>query len=182
MESAAHISIQRADAVIALGDTMANHLMESGGRIRVVHNWGSDNIEPRPTEDHPLRHAWGWHDKFVVLYSGNLGLPHEFETILEAAHRLRSDRHILFAFVGDGARMAAAKADAERLDHPNLEFRPYVADHDLASLLTASDVHIISLRNEATGLSVPSKTYNILAAGKPILFVEIGRASCRERV
>ena len=171
LESAARTSIQRADAVIALGNTMANHLMKSGGRIRVVHNWGSDNIEPRPTAEHPLRNAWGWHDKFVVLYSGNFGLPHEFDTILEAAHRLQSDRHILFAFVGDGARMAATKADAERLNHPNLEFRPYVADHDLPSLLTAGDVHIVSLRNEATGLSVPSKTYNILAAGKPILFV-----------
>ena len=89
---------------------MANHLLESGERIRVVHNWGSDNIKPRPTEDHPLRNAWGWHDKFVVLYSGNIGLAHEFDTILEAADRLRSNRHILFAFVGDGPRMAATKA------------------------------------------------------------------------
>ena len=171
LESAAHIPIRQADDVIALGDTMANHLLESGERIRVVHNWGSDNIKPRPTEDHPLRNAWGWHDKFVVLYSGNIGLPHEFDTILEAADRLRSNRHILFAFVGDGPRMAATKAAAERLDHPNIEFRPHVADHDLSNLLTASDVHLISLRDEATGLSVPSKTYNILAAGRPILFV-----------
>ncbi len=166
-------TLERADAVIALGDDMALHIKPySNGSTRVVHNWADgDRITPRGDGAHPLRTEWGWDGKFVVAYSGNMGLVHEFDTILDAATRLDGDDRYLFCFIGGGAREAEVRREAARRRLRNVEFRDFVPDDQLADTLTAPDVHLVSLRDDLAGLSVPSKTYGILAAGKPMAFV-----------
>jgi glycosyltransferase involved in cell wall biosynthesis len=169
----AGFTLRRANGVIALGETMAARLRAAGvPRVSVVHNWADgEAIRPRPAADHALRHAWGWKDRFVVLYSGNLGLVHDFDTVLGAAERLRDERRVLFAFVGDGPRRAYVKREVARRGLRNVEFRPHVARDDLGQSLTAGDVHLVTLREGLEGLVVPSKIYGILAAGRPTLYV-----------
>jgi glycosyltransferase involved in cell wall biosynthesis len=169
----ADFTLRRAQGVIALGETMADRLRAAGvPRVTVVHNWADgDAIRPRPAAGHALRHAWGWKDRFVVLYSGNLGLVHEFDTVLGAAERLRDENRVLFAFVGDGPRRAYVKREVARRGLGNVEFRPHVARDDLGQSLTAGDVHLVTLREGLAGLVVPSKIYGILAAGRPTLYV-----------
>ena len=65
---------------------------------------------PCPATGHPLRESLGLADKFVAMYSGNLGLAHSFDEFLEAARRLRDRPDIVFLFVGDGPRMAEVRA------------------------------------------------------------------------
>ena len=61
-----------------------------------------DEIYPVDRESNPLRQSLGLDDKFVAMYSGNLGLAHSFDEFLEAARRLRDRDDIVFLFVGDG--------------------------------------------------------------------------------
>jgi len=154
-------TLRRTDVAIALGPTMARRLRECGAtRIHTV-----------PVAGHALRAAWGWGNRFVVLYSGNLGLAHDFDTILDAAELLRGGPDVRFAFVGAGPRRDAVQAEVRRRGLQNVEFRPHVERPQLGQSLTAGDLHLVTLREGVAGLVVPSKIYGILAAGRPTLYV-----------
>ncbi|HXV76594.1 MAG TPA: glycosyltransferase family 4 protein [Candidatus Polarisedimenticolaceae bacterium] len=170
--------LRAADVVVALGETMATRLGEAGARrVETVHNWADgEAIRPLPTDGHALRRAWGWNARTVVQYSGNMGLAHEFDTVLDAAAGLLHRPEILFAFVGGGPRRAEVEQQARRRGLRNVEFRPWVAQDRLGESLTAGDVHLVTLRPGLEGLLVPSKIYGILAAGRPTLYV--GPARC----
>jgi colanic acid biosynthesis glycosyl transferase WcaI len=165
--------LKGADRVVALGEFMADHLKRAGARhVETVHNWADgEAIRPRSVEAHPLREAWGWQHRFVVLYSGNLGLAHEFETALDAAEMLRERADVLLAFVGSGPQAARVEAEVRRRGLTNVEFRPWMPLEQLGSSLTAGDVHLVTLRCDLSGLLVPSKIYGILAAGRPAIYV-----------
>jgi glycosyltransferase involved in cell wall biosynthesis len=170
--------LRTADVVVALGESMSDRLRSAGAsRVEVVHNWADgEAIRPRPTSGHALRTEWGWDGRFVVMYSGNLGLAHEFDTVLEAARILRTREEILFAFVGAGPRRDDVERRSRELGLSNVEFRPWVEQDRLGESLTAGDVHLVTLRERLTGLLVPSKIYGILAAGRATLFV--GPSGC----
>jgi glycosyltransferase involved in cell wall biosynthesis len=170
---ASSATVRAQDAVIALGASMAARLRVAGARrVEVVHNWSDENtvLPIRPSESR-LRHEWGWDDRFVVLYSGNLGLAHEFDTVLGAADRLRTDPGILFAFVGAGPRLSYVERRRDELGLTNIEIRRPVARGVLSDSLAAGDLHLITLKRGVPGLLVPSKIYGILAAGRPTLYV-----------
>ncbi len=178
LDKTARIPLGHADVVIALGDDMAAKLEPySNGNMRVVRTWADgDRITPRETRDHPLRKEWGWEGKFVVAYSGNMGHVHEFDTILEAATRLDDDDRYLFCFMGGGPRTEAVKKEADKRNLTNIEFRDYVPEEELPLSLTAPDIHVVTLREDLAGLSIPSKTYSVLAAGKPVAFIGPGES------
>jgi len=165
--------VATADRTVALGSRMAE-LLESQGarRVDVIDNWcDGEAIRPRASEEHPIRRRHGWDGKFVVLYSGNMGLAHEFDTVLDAAAELAARPEILFAFVGGGARLAEIKHGAAERGLKSVEFHPWVAPAELSDGLTAGDLHLITLREGIEGLLVPSKIYGVLAAGRPALHV-----------
>jgi colanic acid biosynthesis glycosyl transferase WcaI len=167
-------ALRAADANVVVGEGMAEIVRKRGiapERIRVIPNWCDDEeIRPIPHLDNSLRRQWGLTDHFVVGYSGNLGRGHEFETVLAAAERLRSDRRLCFLFIGGGKKFAelAHSVQERRLDHL-FRFLPYQERSVLKLSLGAADVHLISLRPELEGLVVPSKFYGIAAAGRPII-------------
>jgi colanic acid biosynthesis glycosyl transferase WcaI len=164
-------TLREADLVIALGDTMAESLRDLGGRnVVVVHNWADgDAIRPMLAEDSSWRRAQGWDGRLSVIYSGNMGLAHEFETVLDAAAQLGDEAR--FAFVGGGPRRAEVEEGVARRGLSNVEFHQPVPREGLGDLLAAGDVHIVMLRPGMPGLLVPSKLYGILAAGRPVVYV-----------
>jgi glycosyltransferase involved in cell wall biosynthesis len=166
-------TLRRSDAVVALGETMGSRLARvRGSEPTVVHNWADgDTIRPRGNEGHALRAEWGWNGRFVVLYSGNMGLAHEFGTVLDAAESLRERSDVGFAFVGSGPRRAEVEARVGERGLANVEFLPYQPRERLGESLTAGDVHLVTLRERMAGLLVPSKIYGILAAGRPTVYV-----------
>lgn len=166
--------LRRSDRVVALGDAMAQRLRAGGApEVSVIHNWADGRaIQPTPTAGHPLRSRWGWEGRFVVLYSGNMGLMHEFDTVLEAAALLLpAEPQVLFAFVGGGPRRPEVEARVRQLGLKNVEFRAAVARSELGQSLTSGDLHLVTLSGRAAGLLVPSKIYGVLAAGRPTLYV-----------
>jgi glycosyltransferase involved in cell wall biosynthesis len=106
-----------------------------------------------------------------VGYSGNFGRAHEFQTILEAAEQLAGVPTIRFLFIGDGAQLYSLRQEVDHRGLPNVLFQPYQPREQLAYSLSASDLHLVSLRPALEGLIVPSKFYGIAAAGRPILFM-----------
>lgn len=166
-------TLRNTDLVIALGESMAVRLRQLGARnVAVVHNWSDVTpLSQEASDVAAFRAERGWGDRFVVLYSGNMGLAHEFETLLDAAEKLREDASVLFAFVGGGPRRAEVEAEVARRRLPNVTFHPSVPRAELSASLAAADLHVVTLRPGLPGLLVPSKIYGILAAARPVLYV-----------
>ena len=179
------VSLRAAVANVVVGERMAEVLRKrriSPETVHVIPNWCDDEeIRPLASVNNPLRREWGLEDRFVVGYSGNLGRAHEFETVLDAADRLRHDRRLCFLFIGGGKKFAelAHSARERGLDHL-FRFLPYQERNVLKLSLGVPDIHLISLKPELEGLIVPSKLYGIAAAGRGIIAVaaadgEVGR-------
>src|SRR5215207_1521764 len=170
--------LRNADRIIVLGECMRERIEEKAGagadgRIDVIHNWADgEKIAPLAHgEDNPFRREQDLGERFVVLFSGNFGRVNEFATVLDAARRLRAREDVIFLFVGDGARASEIEDFARRESLSNVRMLPYQPRAALRHSLAAGDGHLVTLAEGLAGLSVPSKAYGILAAGRPVLFV-----------
>jgi colanic acid biosynthesis glycosyl transferase WcaI len=166
---------RRADKVVVLGPYMADRIMAKrvrADRVVTIPVWSRrDEIYPLPRFGHPLRESLGLADKFVAMYSGNLGLAHSFDEIIGAARQLRDHPEIVFLFVGDGPRMAEVRAAQQAGDLTNIRFLDYFPRDQLHASLSIADVHLISMRREMTGIVVPGKLYGAMASARPTLFI-----------
>ena len=164
-----------ANHVVALGRDMAQ-LVEDKSRARakvsVIPNWGDvDGILPMDKQENKLLQELGIEDKFVVHYSGNHGRTHDLLSLVEAAELLKDERDIHFLFIGEGSGKAGAVSHANALGLNNVIFRTLVDRSELNTSLNASDLSVVALKSGMAGISVPSRLYNIMAAGKPVLAV-----------
>jgi glycosyltransferase involved in cell wall biosynthesis len=161
----ADFSRKEADGIIVLGDEMKTRLVARGipeHKIVVVENWADgDEIVPGPFQDGPL----------VVHYSGTFGLAHEMNTIAEAMRQLRDNQRFRFVFVGGGARRMQLEGFCRQEGIRNAEFRSYTSRSELPRSLTEGHVGLVTQIPETVGSIVPSKTYGIMAAGRPMLYV-----------
>ncbi len=167
-------TLRGADRVVVLGSCMEERVLSYGApreRVEVIRNWADDRaIRPVAADGNPFRAEQGWEGKFVVMYSGNMGVAHRFDDILEVARRRRNDPRLVFAFVGDGMRRREIEAYREEHGLGNVALLPYQSVDRLPLSLGAGDLHFVSLRDGFEGTVVPSKTYGIMAAARPILY------------
>jgi colanic acid biosynthesis glycosyl transferase WcaI len=161
----ADFSRRRADGIIALGDEMKARLVARGipeHKILVAENWADGcEILPAPLKEGPL----------VVHYSGTFGLAHEENTITGTMRELRDDSRFRFVFAGGGARSEQLKQFCQTERIRTVEFRPYAERSDLGRSLAEGHVGLVTQIPETMGAVVPSKTYGIMAAGRPVLYV-----------
>lgn len=170
-------SLKQCDQIIAVGRCMKARLQERGvaeSLIRVIPNWTDVNRfsgESSP-DNNAFRREFELEDRFVVMYSGNLGMAHPFRPILEAARILQLDApQICFVFVGSGARLGEVKETVSRFRLENVRFAPFQPTERLADSLAAADLHLAAMFPKLSGLVVPSKVYGALAAGRPCVFI-----------
>lgn len=162
------------NAVITIGRDAERPLLSYSGmtrsKIRFIPNWATLVPSVRPvTPDNPFRK--GLAGRFVVGLSGNLGFTHDPEIVFEAARLLENEGQIHFLLSGWGIgfdRLKQLQADANL---SNVSFVARVDDAELEALLAAADVWIIPYRKDVAGVSVPSRFYNLLAVGRPVLLV-----------
>jgi glycosyltransferase involved in cell wall biosynthesis len=163
-----------ADFVVDLGAYMRDRVLRKGvpvGKAHTVNIWGG-RMDANPTRGvNPLTRYLGLEGRFVVMYSGNAGIVHDFGAIFEAMRLLRDDPRIYFLFVGDGPRRAEVEQFAEQEGLTNFAYHDYFPRDMLRHSLSVANVHLISLRQRFVGISVPSKLYGAMASSRPILFV-----------
>ena len=168
-------SLGRMDQVVVIGRCMERYFLSYGLSARTlinISNWADGrHLRPAPRDNNEFLHQHGLEDRFVVMYSGNHGVVHEFDTIFALIRETKSVPRICFCFVGEGAwkRKLMDTAYAEGWQH--VVFLPYQPKALLQSSLSAADMHLVSLRTEMEGLSIPSKIYGVLAVGRPVIFI-----------
>jgi glycosyltransferase involved in cell wall biosynthesis len=141
-------------------------------KMALVTPWAEPAPSTRiPIAENPFRLRHNLVGKFVVIYAGNLGLGHDTQTLLGAMERFREDDAIRFVFVGGGRRMKDIQDVVDAKGLTNVLMLDYLPREELAGMLSAADVHLISQAPDTSGLIVPSKLYGILAAGRPCIYV-----------
>jgi colanic acid biosynthesis glycosyl transferase WcaI len=165
--SIADFSRRHCDGIIALGACMKARLTARGidpRKIVVAENWA----DGKAIHPYPRLHD---QDQLVLLYSGNLGLAHDVETIAGAILRLREDHRFRFVFVGGGSRRPELAALAQTHQIHSIKLLPYAPREGLGRSLAAGDIGLVTQLDASCGTVVPSKIYGILAAGRPVLFI-----------
>ena len=163
-----------ADRIVVISDGFARNLRAKGvpdAKLAVLPNWvDTDFLRPGP-KDNPVSRRHGLRDRFVVMYSGTISISSDraLERTLEAAALLAGERDVLFVVVGEGLRKEAVREKAAALGLANVLFLPFVPYPELPDLLASSDVLLVPLDQDKSDLSVPSKLYTFMAAGRPIL-------------
>jgi colanic acid biosynthesis glycosyl transferase WcaI len=163
------ITYRRAAAVTVLSDDLRRNVAAKVGEggadtVHVIPNFvDTDAIRPLPRTTR-YRAELGIGDQPVVLYAGNVGFSQSLDLVLDAARRLPE---VTFVINGDGAARPELERSAASL--PNVRFADYQPASRLAEVLATGDVHLVPLRAGLGDVSVPSKTYSSLAAGRPVV-------------
>jgi len=163
------ISYERSDAVVVLSDDLRDNVAAKIGRrhrqkVVVIPNFvDSEFITPLPRNT-AYRTELGIGDEQVVMYAGNVGFSQSLDLVVEAARRIPE---ATFVINGDGSGREHFEKTAAGT--PNIRFNGYQPKARVPEVLATGDIHVVPLRKGLGAVSVPSKTYSILAAGRPVV-------------
>jgi colanic acid biosynthesis glycosyl transferase WcaI len=165
---------QSADRIVVLGRDMASvvrdKLRGNLDKLSIIPNWGDiDTILARPAGTSILRTEMNLQHAFVVEHLGNMGRSHDVPLLAGAARLLSDDSSIRFLFVGAGAQRHRLEQEARTTS--SIILQPPCPAEMLSDTLNACDVAVIAFRPGMYGISVPSRLYSIMAAGKPVIAV-----------
>ena len=170
------LAYRRATAVVSLGPRMTSRLLQKRvalTRICEISNWATGGLGLVTGSANCFRRDWGLTGKFVLLYSGNMGVAHDVDTVLRAIGAARGElSNLRLVVVGQGGRIAQAEQLSLELGIVELvQFRPLVSAELLPQTLGIADIALVSLRPGFEGLVVPSKLLGHMARGVPTLYV-----------
>ena len=179
-------SCKQSDLIITVGRDLVETVKKrfEGKQIPktvMINNWIDEKeIYPLPA-DHPrvraFKKKYALDGKFVIMYSGNIGLYYDLENLLKVIEKIKAGtktpdgREVVFAFVGAGSVLDKLVCYAKQHDMQNVNFIPYQDKADLIYSLNAGDVHWCVNAKGIKGVSCPSKYYGTAAAGKAVLAV-----------
>jgi colanic acid biosynthesis glycosyl transferase WcaI len=168
-------SLNGSEKIFVLDRFMKDRVIGKGvpeQKLVVIPPWSHDSAV---RYDHEaglsFRAGHGMAGKFVVMYSGNHSPCHPLDTVLSAARELRAREDVVFCFVGGGSEFNKARAFARANGLSNIVCLPYQPLEKLSASLSAADLHVVAMGDAFAGLVHPCKIYNILAVGKPFLYV-----------
>jgi colanic acid biosynthesis glycosyl transferase WcaI len=167
-------AFRSAAGIAVLGRDMRTLIVSTYGvdpeKVHWIPHWSSlETNSVRSLLNNGIVRKLALNSKWIVQYSGNMGLWHDMDNIVEAAHQLRNQTEIHFLLVGGGVRKDNAKRLAENYGLSNITWMDPVPLNELEELLAACNIALISQREGLYGVAVPCKLYGILSAGRPVL-------------
>ena len=179
-------SCKRSDLVITVGRDLVETVEKrfEGKKVPktvMINNWIDENeIYPLPENNERVlafKKKYGLDNKFVIMYSGNIGLYYDLENLIKVIERFGTGtrtadgREVVFAFIGAGTVLDKLVSYVKEHNMDNVKFIPYQDKADLIYSLNAGDVHWCVNAKGIKGVSCPSKYYGLAAAGKPVIGV-----------
>lgn len=162
----------KADCVFTLSEDMKKAVAQyvAEDKIKIVYNWAhNEHIRPIDRKENVFLTDLKLQDKFIVLYSGNMGMTHDIDVLVDVADRLKENEKIHFLFIGEGAKKAVVEEKVARYGLKNCSVLPYQPLEVLPYSMGAADLAVVTTDTKQSGLSVPSKTYTYLATGAALL-------------
>jgi len=180
-------SCYMSDKVIVVGRDMQETLHNRFSNIIppnvFINNW-IDETEVYPLEKNnenvlAFKKKYGIQDKKIIMYSGNIGLYYDLENLIKVIEKFKDRNDVVFTFVGDGTKKKEIETYTIEHQLTNVIFIPYQDKKNLLYSLNACDAQFCISAKGIKGVSVPSKIYGIMAAGKPIIGVLENGAEAR---
>jgi glycosyltransferase involved in cell wall biosynthesis len=172
-EAANRLIFKHADHVFVLSEGMKKTVLKytHPEKINVISLWcNARAVRPVPRSENAFIAAHGLQDKFLVMYSGNIGYTHQVDVMLDLAAAVSSPE-VRFIIIGDGDQRNSLEHRIRSDKLGNCLLLDYQPIEMLAHSLSAADLALVTLGKEASLLSVPSKTFNLIAVGAPLLGV-----------
>lgn len=179
------IVYRNAEVVITIGEHMANRIRANcqplDVDIEVIPPWADTNeIIPLSYLSNPLSKEFNPENKSIVLYSGNMGISHDIESMLEATKTLSYRQDILFLFIGTGACWQTAFEFKDKHSLTNLEIYPLQAEEQLPYTMALATLSLVALDEGAEELMIPSKVFYYLASGSAVIGICKGENELRD--
>jgi len=165
-----------ADRIVVVGRDMrilvTEKLRSRKERVVIGTNWANtEGIVPQLRSESQLLEDLNLKSQFVVQLWGNMGRPHNVEDIVDAAQLLASDPSLHFVMIGWGTKRPWVVAEKQRRGLENITVLEPFPRKDSCKVQNGCDIAINALSSGLTGVSVPSRSYNAMAAGKPLLAI-----------
>lgn len=163
-----------ADLIIVISEGFKNNLLKKGvnaGKIKIIPNWvDTEFVRPLARDNH-VSEKLALKDKFVVMYAGTISLSSivSLNSLLDAAALLQNDQDILIVIVGEGLKKDSLVEKAEKMKLTNILFTGFLPHEDIPFLFASADLLLVPVDVNKSELSLPSKLYNCMASGRPIL-------------
>lgn len=165
-----------ASKIVALSEEMKEHILkcklpDGESKVKVIPNWHDKNkLKYGKIISGEIR-SIKQNAEFAVLYSGNMGICQDMDTIVKAIFELKDHKDIIFIFTGHGNKARQIRETIKENKLSNVRFYDFLLGDDYSDVLQIADCHIVSLEKGIEGLCVPSKTYSYLAAGRTLLAI-----------
>ena len=166
------MTYQIVDKVTTISDGMMRKIYDKGigkEKVFLFRNWANDDHIVFLDRSTQFRRDLNLVDKFVVLYSGNMGVKQGLVVLLKAAQRLVGVNDIAFLIVGDGGEKPALRQRAEEMQLKNVQFLSVQPYDQLGMLLATADVSVIPQKPGVSDIVLPSKLSNIMASQRPLI-------------
>jgi colanic acid biosynthesis glycosyl transferase WcaI len=175
-----NLNCKYSDCIIVVGNDMKQTLemrfkYKNVPKNVVINNWtNEEEIKPLSKKEPKINQFLkenGLEDKFIVMYSGNIGLYYDLENIIKISQHFKEHKDLAFVFIGEGAVKSEMQTYVVENNITNVHFLSYQPKEFIKYSLNAANIHLVVNQKGIKGVSVPSKIYGVMAAGKPILGV-----------
>ena len=165
---------KKAYRIFTIGETIAELLSKyiDKEHIKIISLWTNfENFITVEKADNFFIKEHQLQDKFVVQYSGNIGVIHNVEVMVEIARLLKDNSKILFLIIGKGDKVNKIKESIRENNLLNCLVLPFQPDDVFPYSLSAADMGVVILNSKTSKGSIPNKAYNLMTAGKPVLYI-----------
>lgn len=165
---------RNADKIIVISEDFKKNIMAKGvpkDKIVVIYNWVDQNaVVDVPRAENILFDRYGLdRNKFYVTYNGNIGLTQNMDMLLEVAKALEANEDIQFVLVGNGAYLEQVKQIIKDRNVGNVTLLPFQPYEEISHVFSLGDVSLVISKPGVGANSVPSKTWSIMSASRPVL-------------
>lgn len=168
------ITYKYSDKIIVISEDFKNNLLKKGVReskIEVVYNWVDETaVVDIPRSENKLFDKYGLdRNQFYITYNGNIGLTQNMDMLLEVAKALEANEDIQFVLVGNGAYLEQVKQIVKERNIGNVTLLPFQPYEEISHVFSLGDVSLVISKPGVGANSVPSKTWSIMSASRPVL-------------
>lgn len=164
---------KKIDRMLTIGDVMAESMVAPLSHKIAVDvlpvSVDTERLKPIPKAENPFSIEHSLTEKFVILYSGKMGMGHNIEVILEASKLLREQKDIVFVFIGGGPKYRLVEEFIAKEQPENVQLYPMQSEEMFPYSMACGDVGIVTQEASMAHLFMPSKTYSMMACGEAII-------------
>lgn len=164
----------KARKVVTISDPMKDRLSRyvDSKKIEVIPIWTDNNfLKPIPKNENLFLKKINIQDKFLIVYSGNMGKSHPVAKMIELADRFKTSNEVFFLLIGGGHQYQTLENQIHSSGLKNINIMPWQPTENLPYTLSAPNLALVTIGNEASELSIPSKLFNFMSTGTPILCI-----------